>query len=201
MCKVICITNRALCREDFLTRIERIAQAQPDAILLREKDLPEDAYTDLARRVQAICTALGVPLYLHSYPQAALALGAAHLHLPLPVLQEMPDAQRLTLPPFGVSCHSLEDAKKAQALGASYLIAGHIFATDCKRGLPGRGTAFLRRICQSTSLPVYAIGGITPDNVQDVVQAGAAGVCVMSSLMTCDDPAALIQQLRGERIP
>ena len=89
MCKVICITNRALCREDFLTRIERIAQAQPDAILLREKDLPEDAYTDLARRVQAICTALGVPLYLHSYPQAALALGAAHLHLPLPVLQEM----------------------------------------------------------------------------------------------------------------
>lgn len=201
MCKVICITNRALCREDFLTRIERIAQAKPDGIILREKDLPEDAYTELARKVQAVCTAHDVPLHLHSYPQAALALGAEKLHLPLPVLQEMPETLRKSLPSFGVSCHSLEDAAKAQALGASYLIAGHIFATDCKRGLPGRGTAFLRRVCQSTPLPVYAIGGITPDNVSAIRQAGAAGVCVMSSLMTCDDPAALIQQLRGERNP
>lgn len=201
MCKVICITNRVLCREDFLTRIERIAQAQPDGIILREKDLPEEEYTALAERVAAICRRHGVDCILHSYPQAAIALGIHTLHMPLPMLRTLPDNVHRQIALIGASCHSAQEAEEAVSLDALYLIAGHIFATDCKRGLPGRGLDFLRDICQSRGVPVYAIGGITPDNVQDVVQAGAAGVCVMSSLMTCDDPAALIHQLRGERNP
>ena len=61
---------------------------------------------------------------------------------------------------LGASCHSLEDAKTAQALGAHYIILGNIFETDCKKGLPGRGLEFLREVCRETELPVYAVGGI-----------------------------------------
>ena len=198
MCKVICMTNRTLCREDFLTRIRRIAQAQPDAILLREKDLPEDAYTALAGQVADICRQYHVDCILHSHPQAAIALGIRTLHMPLPMLRTLPDDVHRQVALIGASCHSAAEAAEATSLDALYLIAGHIFETDCKRGLPGRGLTFLRDICQNRGVPVYAIGGITPERVPDILEAGAAGVCVMSSLMTCDDPAALITRLRGE---
>ena len=65
------------------------------------------------------------------------------------------------------------------------MTAGHIYATDCKRGLPPRGLDFLREVCRSTSLPVLAIGGIGLDGKQlrEVLEAGAAGACVMSGMM------------------
>ena len=84
-------------------------------------------------------------------------------------------------------------------MGASYLIAGHIFATDCKRGLPGRGLPFLREVCAAADKPVFAIGGITPGNIADVRNTGAQGVCVMSGLMRCENAADYISALkRGE---
>jgi len=78
-------------------------------------------------------------------------------------------------------------------LGADYLLAGHIFATSCKQGLPGRGLDFLSAVCAATSLPVYAI---TPANIGQIKKTGAAGACLMSSLMTCPKPAVLVQKLR-----
>ena len=84
---------------------------------------------------------------------------------------------------LGTSCHSLEDVREAEQLGCSYLIAGHIYATTCKPGLPPRGLAFLRAVTAAAHLPVYAIGGITPARLKEVREAGAAGGCAMSSLM------------------
>ena len=82
------------------------------------------------------------------------------------------------------------EALEAQALGATYLTAGHIFLTTCKPGLPGRGLDFLREVTQAVSLPGYAIGGITADRVPELQAAGAAGACLRSSLMLAPDPAA-----------
>ena len=81
--------------------------------------------------------------------------------------------------------HSVEDARRAGQLGASYLIAGHIFATGCKPGIPPRGLAFLQEVCRAASVPVYAIGGISLDSeqMQSVLSCGAAGVCIMSGMM------------------
>jgi thiamine-phosphate pyrophosphorylase len=73
--------------------------------------------------------------------------------------------------------------EEAQRLGCSYLVAGNIYETDCKQGLPGRGLDFLQAACQASALPVYAIGGITPARLAAVLAAGAAGACVMSGLM------------------
>ena len=193
MSDLLCITNRRLCAGEFLARLEAIAAAKPAAIVLREKDLPQAAYTDLARRVLALCRVHGVRCILHSFPETAMALGAEAIHLPLPVLRTLTPAQKARFSVLGASCHSVADALEAQALGCTYLTAGHIFDTDCKQGLPGRGLAFLQEVCGSVALPVYAIGGIRPEHMPAIRAAGAAGACVMSGPMRCQDPAAYFQ--------
>ena len=162
MSDILCVTNRALCGEDFLLRLERIAAAKPAGIILREKDLSEADYKDLAARVLDLCKAQQVPCILHTFVDAALDLGADAIHLPLPVLRAMPDGKKAQFSILGASCHSVEDALEAQALGCTYLTAGHIFATDCKQGLTRTGlglsgsclqTRIHPRLCHRRHLP------------------------------------------------
>lgn len=187
MSDIICVTNRNLCKEDFLKRIEKIAVAHPAGIILREKDLTKEEYRNLAKQVLQICEKHQVSCILHSFTDEAIELSAEAVHLPLSILREMTEEQRSRFKVLGASCHSLEEALEAERLGCTYIIAGHIFATDCKKGLPGRGLDFLKSICENVSIPVYAIGGINGENIADVRNAGAKGACVMSGFMQCED--------------
>ena len=200
MFEIVCITNRKLCGDtgQFLRRIAQIAENKPSCIILREKDLSPGDYSALAGSVTELCEKYSVPVVLHSYPEIALRLGSRALHMPLPALRSMPDELKRQFHSVGASCHSVEEAQEAVSLGADRLIAGHIFATDCKRGLPGRGTDFLRAVCGSVQVPVYAIGGVTPARVPELRGSGAAGICVMSGLMECEDPSAYFAALRKE---
>lgn len=180
--RVLAVTNRKLCQGDFLTQIERIAAAHPAGLVLREKDLDESAYRVLAGDVLRICDAHGVPCMLHRFDAAARALGCPRIHLPLPYLLEHPQAAQ-GFETVGVSVHSTDEAKEAVRLGATYLTAGHVFLTDCKKGVPARGLDFLRAVCDAVPVPAYAIGGITPQNAPDCLAAGASGVAVMSGVM------------------
>lgn len=175
--------------------MERIAAAQPRGIILREKDLSERGYKELAGAVMQICREHSVPCVLHSFVDVALELGAQAIHLPLPILRKMTDIQKARFRIIGASCHSVEDAREAWGMGCTYITAGHIFDTDCKAGLPGRGLEFLRTVCESVTIPVYAIGGIDGENIALVRRVGAAGACVMSGLMRCEDPAAYLANL------
>lgn len=195
MSDILCVTNRSLCTGDFLTRIEKIARCRPAGIILREKDLSAGEYKTLAGRVLEICAAGNTPCILHSFADTAIALGAPAIHLPLHMLHCMSKAQRSCFKTIGVSCHSLEDAAEARRLGCSYIIAGHIFKTYCKRGLPGRGLDFLQSVCKSVSIPVYGIGGIGRDNIGLVYRSGAAGACVMSGAMSCEDADTYFKEL------
>ncbi len=197
MCDVFCVTNRKLCREDFSTRIERIASCSPTGIILREKDMMPEEYMELASTVMEICGRHGVMCILHGFADVAIALGADAIHLPLTLLRELQPEQRRKFTVLGASCHSIEDALEAQAMGCTYIIAGHVFETDCKKGLPGRGLTFLQSVCAAVDIPVYAIGGIGPENVPLVKNAGAAGVCLMSSLMTNDDVEGFMSSMEG----
>ena len=199
MSDIICVTNRKLCGGDFLTQIDRIAAARPKAIILREKDLSPEEYRELAEKVMSICERRGTMCILHSFTEIALELGAENIHLPLRKLSGAPDSIRGKFKLIGCSCHSAEEAVNARDMGASYITAGHVFATDCKKGLPPRGLDFLREVCSSVSIPVYAIGGISPENMDIVRAAGAAGGCIMSGLMRCSDPAAYLRQHRPKR--
>lgn len=181
---VIAVTNRTLAERPFEEQIERVCKVYPKAIILREKDLSEEEYLVLAKKVQEICHQYEVPCILHSFVDVAIQLNCSAIHLPLPLLR----TYRGTLSDFstvGTSVHSVEEAIEAEKSGATYLTAGHIYTTDCKKGLPPRGLIFLKEVCQAVSLPVYAIGGIKADSaqLQEVMSCGARGGCIMSGMM------------------
>lgn len=199
MSDIICVTNRNLCKEDFLKRIEKIAVAHPAGIILREKDLTKEEYRNLAKQVLQICEKHQVSCILHSFTDEAIELSAEAVHLPLSILREMTEEQRSRFKVLGASCHSLEEALEAERLGCTYIIAGHIFATDCKKGLPGRGLDFLKSICENVSIPVYAIGGIDSSNIEAVRNAGAKGACVMSGFMQCEEVHRFLTEIISTR--
>lgn len=181
---VIAVTNRRLCSRPFMEQLERVCRFQPKAVILREKDLSEQEYLLLAENVLQICKQYQVPCILHSFVSVARALNSPAIHLPLPLLRRY-HGQLDDFTTVGTSIHSVEDALEAEKLGATYLTAGHIYTTDCKKGVPPKGPAFLKEVCQSVSLTVYAIGGIHPDQAQfqEIMDCGAKGGCIMSGMM------------------
>lgn len=195
MFEIVCVTDKASCQEDFLTRIRRIIAAKPDRIILRAKDLSETDYLLLSKMVTEYCGGCGVKCTLHHF----VGLPADSIHLPLAVFREIPDAMRSRYAEIGVSVHSVGEAVNVEKSGASYVTAGHIFATDCKRGLPPRGTGFLREVCGTVDIPVYAIGGINVENIAEIRDSGAAGACIMSGFMRCGEPDEFLEKLR-ERV-
>lgn len=209
MCDVICVTNRKLCKEDFLGRIEKIAREHPKAIILREKDLlvtmqakqreiTESSYEQLAKEVLQICKKYRVSCILHEFVDVDKKLNCDAVHLPFHSLLKLKEEDRKRFLILGASCHSLDEAIQAEKMGCTYIIVGHIFETECKKGLEPRGISFLHEICNNVSIPVYAIGGIHEKNVRKVQEAGAAGVCIMSGLMTCENPKEYFARIREQ---
>lgn len=99
---------------------------------------------------------------------------------------------------IGCSVHSVKEAIDAERQGADYLIYGHIFASNSKPGLAPRGLKKLREVSQSTSIPVIAIGGITPENTRDVLETGASGIAVLSGILLADDPLQAVRRYREQ---
>ena len=159
-----------------MEQLERVCKLHPHAIVLREKDMPEAEYLSLARDVIALCKKYDVPCMLHSFINVAMELEHPYIHLPLPILEayvkkdlsdntstgmsKSTDNYQQFFKVIGTSVHSVEDAIKAEQLGATYMTAGHIFATDCKKGLPPRGLDFLKNVCDAVGIPVYATAAL-----------------------------------------
>ena len=184
--KMIAVTNRHLVLENdtdgaYLKQLTYVASLHPKAMVLREKDLTEEKYEELAKVVIKLCEKAETTLILHRFPEVVHHLGYDKLHLPLEMLKTIGRPEGLTL--LGTSIHSVEDAKEAGRLGADYVFAGNIFETDCKKGLQGKGVEFVRQICDRCPVPVYAIGGMNLERISLVRQAGAAGGCMMSGFM------------------
>lgn len=185
---LIAVTDSATSPRPLPEQIERLAkltELRPQAVILRAKALDKAAYRTLALQAQQSCEAAGIPLILHSDWQLARELGISMLHLPLALLRQILEYERAYFTWLSTSVHSVGEAQEAQALGATMLIAGHIFTTQCKAGLAPRGLGFLQNVCSAVNLPVYAIGGISFDASQHAeLQAnGARGACVMSAYM------------------
>lgn len=178
---IIAVTNRKLARHSFLEQIQRVIQEKPDGIILREKDLAEQQYKELAEVVMKLCENASIPCILHNYWKVAIELGADSIHLPLTVLLNGIPVEKFKQ--IGASVHSIEEAKLAEQAGATYLIAGHIFATDCKKGIPPRGIEFFQNLCGQVSVPVFGIGGMTLEKEEIIMRANGAGICMMSEFM------------------
>ena len=183
---IIAVTNRHLCKRAFMEQMERLCRLQPKAVILREKDLSEEEYLKLAEEVLEMAEKYKVECRLHFYWEVALALEQSAIHLLLWKLREMEEEDKKRFATIGTSIHSVEEAREAQMLGSTYLTAGHIYTTDCKKGVAPRGIAFLQEVCRQVSIPVYAIGGIhvREEQIAEVMDAGASGGCIMSGMMT-----------------
>lgn len=187
---VIAVTNRKLSQRPFLEQIKRVCQLRPEAIILREKDLSETEYAKLAEEVYNITTSYDVRLIVHTYINVARELGINTVHMSLHNMREyrkefIDNVNKINNIKTGCSIHSVEEAVEARNMGASYITAGHVYATDCKKGLAPRGLDFLKNVCDSVDIPVYAIGGIDIDDGRrkEVKKNGAAGSCIMSGMM------------------
>ena len=153
-------------------------------MILREKDLSESAYEAMAGQVLKICGRYDTPCMLHSFVEVARRLHHPYIHLPLFLLEEY-CGKLNDFRIVGSSIHSPEEAVRAQKAGAAYVTAGHVYVTDCKKGLPPRGLEFLKEVCTKVTIPVYAIGGIHAGTgqIQEVMDCGASGGCIMSEMM------------------
>lgn len=185
MKEIFAVTSRQLCAGDFQYQLNRLAQSGVAAIILREKDLSEEAYLQLAQQCVKTLQHSDVPLVISHHVTAACRLHIRQIQLSWPMFQQnylhLQDFSRVL-----VSVHSVEEARQAAERGAHGLIAGHIFATECKKGAAPRGLAFLQQICDNVAIPVYAIGGIQAQTWPFIQSSKAAGACVMSHAMKQD---------------
>lgn len=195
--QLIAITNRALCAEPLAERVAVLCAAGIDRVIVREKDLSERDYIALVHEIlHALAPEHRDKIVVNTFVDVAQELGIPRVQLPLPELNAHSDFAN-EFHEVGVSVHGVAEAQLAQKLGADYLIAGHVFPTDCKPDLEPRGLDFLREVDRATAIPVYALGGIDEETIAQVQETGVAGACLMSGLMLCDDPAEKVQRLLG----
>ena len=198
--KLNIITNRKLCENENLEKqIEKIFSAYQRKIILenfeivaltlREKDLYKNEYLKLVEKIYPICQKYRIDLILHQNYDLGLdnKYNIKGLHLSYNTFKSLNKNIRKELikkyKKIGVSIHSIDEAKEVEMLGATYIVAGHIFKTDCKKGLEPRGLKFVENLSSVLNIPVFAIGGINERNSQSVINSGAFGLCMMSSLM------------------
>ena len=185
---IIAVTNRQflihLLLEIFFSEDHRLRLESADTLhLFQERSAAQLAVCHCDNVIE-LCKQYQVPCMLHTYLETARKLQHPYIHLPLFLLREK-SGKLNDFVEIGCSIHSVEEAEEAQKLGATYLTAGHIYTTDCKKGLPPRGTDFLKEVCGAVTIPVYAIGGIHAGTgqIQEVIKCGASGGCIMSEMM------------------
>ncbi|HXG03645.1 MAG TPA: thiamine phosphate synthase [Candidatus Binatia bacterium] len=185
------VTDRTQTRDrDLITVVGECLAAGLPAVQVREKDLPAAELARLGRALRALTAARGALLIVNDRVDVALAVGAdavqrTSMSLPIEDIRAVAD-KRLRI---GASVHGLEEALAAQEAGADWLVFGPVYDTPSKRRYgPPQGLGALRRVAAATRLPVVAIGGITPERVREVREAGAAGVAVISAILTAERP-------------
>ncbi|WP_301859994.1 thiamine phosphate synthase [uncultured Megasphaera sp.] len=195
MLKIAAVTNHELAKTNYWDQLEQITASDVDYVILREKTLSEEEYTDYAKKALRLCNMHGKTCVLHHFGKVAVRLRVPRFQCSLEYL-ETHSSLLYYMTTLGVSVHTPEEAKRAEELGATYIMASHVFPTDCKKTLPPIGPEMVNAICQAVSIPVYALGGITPQTVQKLHDTPITGVALMSGLMTCPDVPEYIRELR-----
>ena len=188
---------------DLLWVLEQALDGGVKAIQLREKDLSGRDLFLLAEKVCRLCQSYNAALFINDRIDVALAVDAAGVQLSqtsLPVV-----TTRALLGPqkiIGVSTHSLQEAKEAEQNGADFVLFGPVYFTPSKAayGAP-QGLPALKAIVDNISLPVYAIGGIKPENIESTKKLGVRGVALISAIVNAQSPKeaaeTMLRQLRS----
>ena len=185
--KTVCITNRLLCKNDFFEQIEYICKQNLYALILREKDLDDKTYEEFAVKCNDICTKNNVLFFINTKIHIAQKLKIKNIQVSFENFVNNKESLN-SFDTVAVSVHSLSEALTVQKFVEEtsqniFLIAGHIFETDCKKRLEPRGIEFLKEICANVEIPVFAIGGINQNTIKQLKGINIEGVCLMSELM------------------
>ena len=193
--KLYLVTNRYQdSLESFLEKVETACRSGVTIIQLREKNLTTNQYYQLAKQVKEITDAYQVPLIIDDRLDVCLAVDAAGLHigddeLPVSVARKVLGSEKI----LGVTAKTVKRALEAETSGADYLGTGAIFPTTTKENAPITLISTLKTICQTVAIPVVAIGGLTSENIDQLIGTGIAGVAVVRDLMQAEDIEAKTQ--------
>ena len=180
--------------ESFLEKVETACRSGVTIVQLREKNLTTNQYYQLAKQVKEITDAYQVPLIIDDRLDVCLAVDAAGLHigddeLPVSVARQVLGPEKI----LGVTAKTVKRALEAEEGGADYLGTGAIFPTTTKENAPITLISTLKTICQRVAIPVVAIGGLTSENIDQLIGTGIVGVAVVRDLMQAEDIEAKTQ--------
>lgn len=214
---IVGITNRNIC-EDLEKQIKKIAQSNLDYLIIREKDLNSEELLKLSLKIKAELKNTNIKIIINSNIKVAKQIGAHGIQFSFNDFLEFNNGLftknrekiKKTVDNFridgdnykvykmiGVSIHSFIEGIQAYNLGADYLIYGHVFKTDCKKDIPPRGIEEIQELSKKIDIPIIGIGGIDQSNFQTVLDSGAKGIAIMSTLMKAENPKAFIKFIKG----
>ncbi len=183
---------------DLLETIDEALRGGVRAVQLREKDLTPKEIYDLARKIRSLTKEYGALFFINDRLDIAMAVGADGVHLttqsiPTEAVREVAGEKVI----IGVSTHSIEELLTAKRQGADYVTFSPIFFTPSKAMYgPPKGITALEMACKlAGDLPVIALGGIKKDQVKQVMEAGAAGIAVVSFIISSKDPFKAAKEL------
>jgi thiamine-phosphate pyrophosphorylase len=178
--------------------LDRALAGGVDLFQLRDKDAGDDELLPAAEFARARCRAAGALFLLNDRPDLAAACGADGVHVgqddvPVARARELVGDDAIV----GLSTHSVQQAQAGCRSGADYIAVGPVHATPTKEGRPAIGVEPIRYAAAHVDIPWFAIGGIDPATIGEVVTAGARRVVVVRALAEADDPQAVAQVLRA----
>ena len=197
--RLYAVTDRAwVGRQTLCQQVEAALQGGVTCVQLREKHLDRDTFLAEAKQICALCRRYGVPFIVNDDLDVALACGADGIHVgqdDMPAAEVRRRAGRRLI--VGVSAHTPEEARLAEAAGADYLGAGAVFGSATKTDASLLTPAGLQAVCAAVHIPVVAIGGVNARNILQLQGSGAAGAAVVSGIFGAPDISAACRELRA----
>lgn len=182
----------------MLDVMEAAIRGGADIVQLRDKETPPGGLLEKARALRALTRRYRVPFIVNDHVELAREAEADGVHLGQ---DDMPIAQARALlgtdAIIGRSTHAIEQARAAVREGADYLGVGPVYPTGTKPGRAAVTTSYVREAAAEITIPWVAIGGITPDNADDVLAAGARRLCAVSAVVGSADPEAAARDLKS----
>jgi thiamine-phosphate pyrophosphorylase len=181
--------------------IRELCEGGSDVIQLRAKNESRDEVMRIAETLLPITRAAGVPLVINDHVDVAKQVGAEFIHLGQEDFFGAGFSHRsdLHIAPYlriGLSSHAPDEAQRAVAAGADYVAIGPVFATGTKPGRAGVGGEYVRWAAANIAVPWFAIGGINLNTIDQVIEAGAKRVCIVSAILNAHDIAAACREFR-----
>jgi thiamine-phosphate pyrophosphorylase len=198
--RLLLVVTEAACRGPWDRAVERaLASGAVGIVQLREKAIDDAEFLERSRRLAALARPAGALVTLNDRVHLVLPAGADGVHLgeedlPVPQARSLLGARPL----IGASTHDAAEIVAAREAGADYVGLGPCYATATKRlARTPRGADLVWECAGVAGLPIFPIGGITPENVADLVQAGATRVAVGAGVLRAEDPERAARLLRA----